>query len=111
MRAFLTAVLLGIGTLCATTPADASWLSEMVRNSNASIYIGPGQPGYGYAQPYGYVQPTYYPQPYVAPYAPAPYIVPSYVAPVGPSFYQTRPAYPLYPRYSGHNHHHHHHHH
>ena len=63
MRIFLTAVLLGIGTLIATAPVDAS------------VYVGAGQPGYGYARPYGYVQPSYYPQAYVpAPYVPAPYL-------------------------------------
>lgn len=109
MRVFLTAVLLGIGTLCTTAPADASWLSEAFRNGNASVYIGAGQPGYGYAQPYGYVQPSYYPQTYVAPYAPVPYLVPSYAAPLpSASFYLTRPVYPLYPSSRAYGHHHYH---
>lgn len=96
MRNLLTVVVLGLATLVAAVPAQASWLSEAVRNSNTSIFIGP--PGYG-------AYPGYYAPPVIVSQPPV-YIAPPYVAPVypyGANIYQGRPNY-----YGNYGHHHHH---
>lgn len=97
MRTYITAILLGLGSLCAVVPAEASWLSEAARNTNVLVNVGPGYPAY-------YPVPAYGP-PIVAPGYIAPtYIAPTYIAPT----YIAPGIYPAYGRPYGHYHHHHH---
>jgi hypothetical protein len=97
MKTYLTAALLGLGTLCAPMTADASWLSEALRNSSATIHFGPP------------VYPAYVAPPVCA-YPPPPCAVPAYVVPVyTPPCHSPRPVYIDSGRYGRRHHHDHHH--
>lgn len=103
MRTILTAVLLGLGTLGAAIPAEASWHRDAFHRSGVSVYVRPSRPAV-------YVTPTYYPSAVVT----TPYVVPTYSAPtyLVPSVrvYDTLPVVPLYHHsYRVHDHHSHYH--